>query len=115
MIHGNKLRKFGREKKVRDALMSSLVRALVLNGKIETTLPKAKSLRPVVEKLVTLGKKGTLASTRLIASRIDSEVASKIVKEVAVKFKDTNGGYTRIIKLAPRKSDAAEMAIIEFV
>lgn len=100
----------------RDALMRSLARNLVNEGRITTTLAKAKSLRPFVEKLVTKAKTGTLASRRLVNSRIMGEAETKaLFAEIAKKYADRKGGYTRIIKLPRRTLDAAEMAMIEFV
>lgn len=100
----------------RDALMRSLARNLVNEGRITTTLAKAKSLRPYVEKLVTKAKIGTLASRRLLVSRIHGEPEAKVLIEtLAPKYKDRKGGYTRIIRLPRRELDAAEMAMIEFV
>lgn len=100
----------------RDALMRSLARNLVNEGRITTTLAKAKSLRPVVEKLVTKAKTGTLASRRVVNSRIQGEKETKALFEtIAKKYADRKGGYTRIIKLPRRELDAAEMAMIEFV
>jgi large subunit ribosomal protein L17 len=116
MNHGTTKRKFGREKNQRNALIKSLALSLVVHKKIETTLAKAKEIRPVVEKLVTKGKANTLASRRLILERIGSERAVKIlVDEIAPKYKERNGGYTRITKLPRRKKDASPMAMIEFV
>lgn len=115
MRHHNSNRKFGREKKQRTALLKSLAYSLALKGKIKTTEPKAKSLRPYMEKLVTLGKKQTPASRRLLESRVGSEAAKRIAGELSAAYKDRAGGYTRITKLGPRASDASPMAIIEFV
>ncbi len=116
MRHSSSKRKFGREMNQRDALMRSLARNLVNEGRITTTLAKAKSLRPVVEKLVTKAKTGTLASRRLVNSRIQGEVETKALFDtIAKKYMDRKGGYTRIIKLPRRELDAAEMAMIEFV
>ena len=115
MRHHNSNRKFGRERNQRRALLRSLAYALALNGKIKTKEPKAKSLRPYMEKLVTLGKKQTLASRRLLESRVGSKAAKKITGELSVTYKDRAGGYTRITKMGPRTSDASPMAIIEFV
>ena len=117
MKHHKKGRKFGRVRKVRTALMRSLARALVLNGKIETTVAKAKELRPFVEKLVTLSKKDTVASRRLVESRMgnDKEVSAKLHKEIAPKFKDRDGGYTRVVKMGKKSDLANDKAIIEFV
>lgn len=115
MRHHNANRKFGREKNQRVALMRSLAYSLVLKGKIKTTEPKAKSLRPYMEKLVTLGKKQTLASRRVLESRVGIEAAKKIAGELSATYKDRAGGYTRITKMGPRATDASPMAIIEFV
>jgi large subunit ribosomal protein L17 len=116
MRHHSSKRKFGREMNQRDALMRSLARNLVNEGRITTTLAKAKSLRPVVEKLVTKAKTGTLASRRLVISRLQGEKETKVLFEtIAKKYADRKGGYTRIIKLPRRELDAAEMAMIEFV
>ncbi len=115
MNHHKATRKFGRVKKVRDALLKSLALALVVNGKIKTTDAKARELRPFVEKLVTLGKVGTVASRRQVVSRLGVIGADKIAKDLAPKYADRKGGYTRITKLQARVSDGSLMAIIEFV
>jgi len=108
-------RKFGREKNQRVALMKSLAYALTMEGKIKTTEAKAKSLRPFIEKLITTGKAGTLASRRLLVSRVGAEAATKIAKEIAPMYKERAGGYTRITKMVRRASDGALQAVIEFV
>ena len=116
MRHHSSNRKFGREMNQRDALLRSLCRNLINEGKITTTLAKAKSLRPFVEKLVTKAKVGTIASRRLLISRMHGEKEAKILMDdLAKKYKDRNGGYTRIVKIQSRKLDAAPMAMIEFV
>ncbi len=117
MKHHKKGRKFGRVRKVRVGLMRSLARALVLHGKIETTVAKAKELRPFIEKLVTLSKKDTVASRRLVEARMgnDKEVASKLHKEIAPKYKDRPGGYTRIVKLGKKSDLSNDKAVIELV
>ncbi len=115
MRHNKTGRKFGRVRKVRKALVRSLMRSLVLHEKIRTTEPKAKEIRPKIEKLVTRAKSGNLASRRLVTARIDAEGAKKLVEEIAPRYKERAGGYTRIIKLPARKSDNAKMAVIEFV
>ena len=117
MRHHSTKRKFGREKNVRDALMNSLALNLIVREKIKTTLPKAKELRPFIEKLVTLAKKDNLNSRRLVISRLSNRGAEtkKLFKVIAPKYTDRTGGYTRILKLGARKSDSAPMAIIEFV
>ena len=117
MRHGNNKRKFGRVRKVRKALMNSLALNLIVREKIKTTEPKAKELRPFIEKIVTKAKKGDMASRRVIAASLSnrSREVKKLFEVIAPKYKDMKGGYTRIIKLGARKSDAAKMAIIEFV
>ena len=116
MRHHSSIRKFGREMNQRDALMRSLARNLINEGRITTTLAKAKSLRPYVEKLVTKAKVNSVASHRLILTRVQGEKETKaLIDTVAPKYKERNGGYTRIIKLPRRKLDAAPMAMIEFV
>jgi large subunit ribosomal protein L17 len=109
-------RKFGRLRDPRHALLSSLAQALVLRGKITTTEAKAKELRRVIEKIVTRSKADTLYARRLNAKTFkDKTAALKIIKDIAPRYKARSGGYTRIVKRAPRRSDAARMAIIEFV
>lgn len=115
MRHHNSNRKLGRKRGPRKALLISLAHSLALKGKIKTTEAKAKELRPFIEKLITLGKKQTLASRRLLVSRVGVMAANKIVKEISITHKERKGGYTRITKLTPRLSDGSPMAIIEFV
>ena len=115
MRHSKKTKKFGREKNQRNALMASLARSLVLHGKVKTTAVKAKALRPVVEKLVTHGKTNSVASRRLLSARVGGEGAKHLVDVLGPKYKDRNGGYTRIIKMPNRTSDNTAMAVIEFV
>ena len=116
MRHHSSNRKFGREMNQRSALLRSLSRNLINEGRITTTLAKAKSLRPFVEKLVTKAKLGTLASRRVIISDLHGEKETKVLFDnFAKKYKDRKGGYTRIIKLPPRALDSAPMAMIEFV
>ena len=115
MNHSNDERKFGRVKKVRSGLMKSLAIALLLQNKIKTTDAKARELRPYVEKMITAGKSGTLASRRLLVSKIGSFGANKIVKNLSPKYLKRAGGYTRITKLPARVSDGSLMAVIEFV
>ena len=95
--------------------MKSLALALVLGNKIKTTDAKARELRPYVEKMITQGRLGTLASKRNLVSKIGVIGAEKIVKDVAPKYKGRSGGYTRITKLPRRVSDGSLMAVIEFV
>ncbi len=114
--HGYQGRKFHREKDQRRALIKGLADSLVLHEKIETTLPKAKELRPYVEKLVTKAKVGDLHNRRqIIASLQTVEAAHKLVDEIAPKYSTRNGGYLRIEKTTNRRGDNAEMATISFV
>ena len=116
MRHRKKNRKLGRVTRKRDALLRNLSDSLVVNGKIKTTLPKAKELRMFVEPLVTKAKKGTLTERRnLIKVLYTNSAVKKLMEEYGPKYKDRQGGYTRITKLGPRKNDGAEMAVIEFV
>ena|ERR1035437_1844016 len=117
MRHHSTKRKFGREKNVRNALIKILALNLIVRGKIKTTEPKAKELRPFVEKLVTLAKSGTVSNRRIVISRLinRSPEVKKLFDTIAPKYADRKGGYTRILKLGARKSDGAKMAIIEFV
>lgn len=115
MRHSKAKRKFGRVRKVRGALLKSLAVSLVEKGKIKTTEAKAKELRPFIEKLITLGKDESLAKRREIVSRVGVPSGNKIVKNISPKYKDRNGGYTRITKLPARLSDGSLMAVIEFV
>jgi len=118
MRHHNANRKFGRVKKARTALMQGLAVSLIRDGSIRTTEAKAKELRPFVEKLVTRAKSDTVASRRILAARLGggSALAVKtLIEKVVPAEKNRNGGYTRITKLSPRKSDASGMAVIEFV
>jgi large subunit ribosomal protein L17 len=117
MRHHNNVRKFGRNKNQRHALLKGLMLALIAHGKIETTEAKAKELRPFIEKMVTKANVGTLASRRLVISRLYNltSEANKLISEIAPKYKERTGGYTRITKLPRRAGDASKMAIIEFV
>ncbi len=115
MRHHNANRKFGRVRKVRNALLKSLALALVTNNKIKTTDAKARELRPYVEKMVTQGRKNNLTSMRLLAAKIGPAGAKKIIKEISPKYAERVGGYTRITKLPQRLSDGSKMAVIEFV
>ena len=115
MRHHNSNRKFGREKNQRKALLKSLAYSLTLKGKIKTTEPKAKELRPYMEKLITLGKKQTLASRRVLESRVGPKAAKKIAMELSLTYKERVGGYTRITKMGQRLTDGSPMAIIELI
>ena len=116
MRHKHGYRKLGRTSSHRSALLKNLAIAIIKSEKIETTLPKAKELRSYVEKLITRARKGDSNAHRAVfASLQDKETTIKLVTEVAPKFKERNGGYTRIIKTRVRRGDAAEMAYIELV
>ena len=109
-------RKLGRNTGQRRALMRHLTTALIRHGRIETTEQKAKELRSTAEKMITLGKQGDLAARRqALAYIMDEAVVKNLFDVVAPKYKDRNGGYTRIIRNAPRKGDAAMMCYIELV
>ncbi len=109
-------RKLGRTSDHRRAMLRALVTFLIENGRIETTVTRAKEVSAMAEKMVTLAKVGDLHSKRQIFAYITKEsVAKKLIDEIAPKYADRNGGYTRVIKTGPRRGDAAEMAIIELV
>jgi large subunit ribosomal protein L17 len=109
-------RKLGRPTAHRKAMLRGLVTLLLENGQVETTLTRAKELRAVADKMITLGKANTLASRRAALAYITKEdVVTKLFVEIAPKYESRNGGYTQIFKLGPRRGDAAEMAIIKLV
>ena len=109
-------RKLGRPTDHRQAMLRGLVTYLLENGKIETTVTRAKEVRAMAERMITLGKENTLHSRRQALAYITKEdVTKKLFDEIAPKYADKNGGYTRIIKTGPRRGDAAEMCIIELV
>ena len=109
-------RKLGRTSDHRKAMLRAMVTFLMENGKIETTVTRAKEVRSMAEKMITIAKNDDLHSKRQVYSYITKEtVAKKVIDELGPKYKETNGGYTRIIKTGPRRGDAAEMAIIELV
>lgn len=136
MRHRNKTIKLGRTSRHRDAMLSNMVCSLIKERRITTTLAKAKAARSVAEKMVTFGKTGTLAARRIVIARLhlhgpdaevmknkvtrarwdkDENIARILFDEIAPSMKDRNGGYTRIYKLGPRRSDGAEEAILEWV
>lgn len=116
MKHGRKTVKLQRDAAHRNALLANLARSLIQHRRLRTTLAKAKALRPVAEKLVTLGKRGDLHARRLAIGKLrDKDVVKALFEEIAVASKDRNGGYTRITKLGQRRSDSAPMAYIEWV
>lgn len=114
MRHGKKARKFSVLRKVRVALIKSLIRSLIMHERIRTTLPKAKSIRPLVERLVTRAKKDTVANRREVAKTVEKAALAKLFKEIAPRYVKRAGGYLRITKADTRKDDA-QMAIVEFV
>ncbi len=116
MRHGMSGRKLNRTSSHRKALFSNMANALIKHEQIKTTLPKAKELRPVVEKLVTLGKRGNLHARRqAFAVLRDNGMTAKLFDTLAGRYADRPGGYTRVLKAGYRYGDAAPMAIIEFV
>lgn len=115
MRHRKKGRKLGRERDQRRVLIKSLCRSFILSGKIKTTEAKAKEMRPVVERLITRAKKNTLVNRRYAARYLDSKAVKKLFSDIGPRYISRPGGYTRIVKLGPRKGDAAKEAIIELV
>ncbi len=116
MRHGMSGRKLNRDKSARKALFVSLSNALLKHEQIKTTLPKAKDLRPVVEKLITLGKRGDLHARRQAYAFLrDDKVVAKLFAVIGERYKTRNGGYTRVLKAGFRYGDCAPMAIIELV
>ena len=116
MRHGVSGRKFSKTSSHRKAMFSNMANAVIKHEQIITTLPKAKELRPIVEKLVTLGKKGGLSLRRQAISELrDVDMVKKLFDTLATRYKDRQGGYTRIIKAGFRYGDNAAMAVIEFV
>ena len=109
-------RKLGKRSDQRKAMLRAMVTYLLENGQIKTTLTRAKEVAPVAEKMITLAKKNDLASYRQALGFITKEdVAKKLFQELGPKYADRNGGYTRIVRIGPRRGDAAEMAIIQLV
>ncbi len=116
MRHRVKGRKLSRTASHRKAMLTSLAQALFKEDRIETTLAKARELRPFAERLITRAKKGDLHSRRMVLKHLKrKEVVDRLFHEIAPDYADRNGGYTRIVKLGYRKSDAAEIAVIELV
>ena len=109
-------RKLGRPTAHRMAMLRGMVTLLLENGQVETTLARAKEVRSLAEKMITLGKKNTLASRRAALAFITKEsVVTKVFNEIAPKYAERNGGYTQIFKTGPRRGDAAEMAIVKLI
>jgi len=116
MRHGMNGRKFSRKSGHRLSMFSNLAQALVKHEQISTTLPKAKDLRPVVEKLITLAKRGDLHARRLVMSQLkDADLTNKLFTTIAERYKNRKGGYTRVLKAGFRYGDMSPMAIIELV
>ncbi|MFO1135268.1 MAG: 50S ribosomal protein L17 [Rhodoblastus sp.] len=116
MYHGRAKRRFNRTAEHRKAMFANMCQALIKHEQIVTTLPKAKDLRPVVEKLVTLGKRGDLHARRQAISQIkDVALVKKLFDVLGPRYKERNGGYTRVLKAGFRYGDNAAMAVIEFV
>lgn len=116
MRHGNSGRRLNRSSSHRKAMFSNLAVSLIKHEQIKTTLPKAKELRPIVEKLITLGKKGDLHSRRQVLAQIGkSDQVEKLFDVLAKRYLERHGGYTRVLKSGHRFGDAAQMAIIELV
>ncbi len=109
-------RKLGRTTAHRNAMLRGMVTLLLENGQIETTLTRAKEVRSMAEKMITLGKKNTLASRRAALAYITKDdVVKKLFSEIAPSYENRNGGYTQIFKLGPRRGDAAEMALVKLI
>lgn len=116
MRHGNKGRQLSRTSSHREALLRNMATSLFLHGRIQTTVAKAKELRPYAEKLVTLAKRGDLHARRLAARKIqDRDVLVKLFDAIGPRFAERAGGYTRVLKTGHRQGDGAEMALIELV
>ena len=116
MRHGLANKKLNRTSEHRKALLKNMLNSLIKYEQIKTTLPKAKFLKPQAEKIITLGKKGNLQTTKILVSKLqDIKSANKVKKELSKRYEKRNGGYTRIIKAGFRYGDNAPMAIIEFV
>ena len=116
MRHGNRNRKLNRTNEHRKAMFANMVCSLIENEQIKTTLPKAKELKKIVDKYITLGKKGTLHSRRLAISRLKQVAAvTKLFETLASRYKERNGGYSRVLKAGFRYGDAAPLVVIELV
>ena len=109
-------RKLGRPTDIRMSMLKGLVTYLLENGRLETTVYRAKEVRALTDKMITLGKKNTLAAKRqALAFITKEEVVVKLFNEIAPSYADRNGGYTRVLKIGPRRGDGAEMAVIELI
>lgn len=116
MRHHNKIKKFGREKNQRGALMRSLAESLLIHERVRTTETKAKALRPLVERIISVSRTDSPTSRRLVLKRLKSRLSlRRLYKDIAPRYASRTGGYTRVVKLGSRLSDGARMAIIELV
>src|SRR5258708_22413177 len=116
MRHLKRTAKLGRTSEHRNAMLANMVCSLIIHKRVTTTLAKAKAARSVAEKMVTLGKSGTIHDRRLAVARLHQEAAARILfKDIAPAFKERKGGYTRIVKMNQRDGDAAQRAIFEWV
>ena len=117
MRHGRKKGKLSRDAAHRSSLMRTMSKQLIEHERIRTTQPKAKALKPEFEKLITLAKRGDLHARRQALSQLNQDkfVVHKLFEEIAPRYQQRNGGYTRIVKLGPRRSDSAEMVFLELV
>ena len=116
MIHGKKNRGLGSESKLRKSLLRGLVRSLFISERIETTIARAKEARPIAEKLIGIARRGDLASRRLVLSNLpDDKVVARLFKEIAPRFADRPGGFTRILRTRFRPGDGAEMCYLELL
>lgn len=115
MKHLKKGRKLGRKRKVRRSLIRLILNSLIEKEKIATTEAKAKEIRPLIEKMITMAKKDTVSNRRLLAKTLGAKQVKKIFADIAPRYAERKGGYTRILKLRRRLGDASPMAIIEFV
>ncbi len=116
MRHGKRGRKLGRTASHRKAMLNNMATSLFTNGKVRTTVPKAKELRGVAERLISFAKRGDLHARRQVLRRIQNKVVlTKLFEEIGPSFADRGGGYTRILKLGPRRGDSSELCLIELV
>lgn len=116
MRHGKRGRKLNRTASHRKAMLNNMATSLFTNGKVRTTVPKAKELRGVAERLISFAKRGDLHARRQVLRRIQNKVVlTKLFEEIGPSFADRGGGYTRILKLGPRRGDSSELCLIELV
>ena len=116
MRHGKRGRKLGRTASHKKAMLNNMATSLFTNGKVRTTLPKAKELRGVAERLISFAKRGDLHARRQVLRRIQNKVVlTKLFEEIGPSYADRSGGYTRILKLGPRRGDSSELCLIELV